>query len=126
MILVYVAVTGDLSNSQQELTDLALGSVGQLATLLVMACVVAPLGEELLFRGVVFGSLRRYNFVLAVLVSAVVFSLAHGLGAVTLAVFVLAVVNALIYERTRSIWPCVIAHATFNAVSLGLAVVVLR
>jgi membrane protease YdiL (CAAX protease family) len=79
--------------------------------------LVVPLGEELLFRGVGFGSMRRYGPVVATTVSSLVFAIAHGFNVVFLAVLVLAVLNSVLYERTRSIWPCFVTHASFNLCS---------
>ncbi len=59
--------------------------------------LMVPLGEELLFRGVGYGSMRRYGPVIATIVSSLVFALAHGLNVVFLAVLVLAVLNSVLY-----------------------------
>ena len=42
-----------------------------------------------------------------------------------LAVLVLAILNAVLYERTRSVWPCFVTHATFNLCSFGVLLAVL-
>ena len=85
--------------------------------MVLLGGLVVPLGEELLFRGVGYGSMRRYGPVIATIVSSLVFALAHGLNVVFLAVLVLAVLNSVLYERTRSIWPCFATHAAFNLCS---------
>lgn len=89
--------------------------------------VVAPLGEELCFRGVVFRALRRHlGLVVAGLASALVFAGLHTvghslLGAVYLLVSlgVVGVVLAVLVERQRHLWGAVLAHAVFNAVAVG-------
>ena len=123
LIVVYIGVTGDLSDPQEDLTRFS----GPVAALLVVALggLVVPFGEELLFRGIGYGSLRRYGVVLATIVSSLLFALAHGLNVVFLAVLVLAVLNAVLYERTRSVWPCFATHATFNLCSFGVLLAVL-
>lgn len=118
LIVVYVALTGDTSDPQAALT-LFSGPVAATLVVLVGGLVV-PLGEELLFRGLAYGVLRRLGRVLAVVLSAGIFAIAHGLNVVFAAAFLLGVVNALLYERTGSIWPPVAAHATFNLISFAL------
>jgi uncharacterized protein len=123
LIYAYVSVTGDTTDPQAALTSFS----GSAAALWAVALggLAVPLGEELLFRGIGYGSLRRFGRVVATVVSALVFALAHGLNVVFLAVLVLAVLNAVLYERTRSIWPCFVAHATFNLTSFALLLIAL-
>lgn len=122
LILAYVAITGDTSDPQAALT-LFSGPVA--ATLVVLiGGLVVPLGEELLFRAVGYGVLRRLGYVVAVVLSAGVFALAHGLNVVFAAALLLGVVNAVLYERTGSIWPPAAAHATFNLISFVLVLAV--
>ncbi len=118
LIVAYVTITGDTSDPQEALTLFT----GPVSTVVVVALggLVVPLGEELLFRGVGYGALRRYGRVVAAVATAVVFALAHGVNVVFAAALVLGLLNAALYERTRSIWPCVAAHATFNLISFAL------
>ena len=115
LIVVYISLTGDHSDPQQSLTQFA--GVAAAFWVVLLGGLVVPLGEELLFRGVGFGSMRRYGPVVATIVSSLVFAVAHGFNVVFLAVLVLAVLNAVLYERTRSIWPCFVTHASFNLCS---------
>jgi hypothetical protein len=121
LILAYVGITGDHSDPQAALAEF--GGPDSTALVVVIGGLVVPVGEEMLFRGVAYGGLRRYGAVLAAIVSALVFGLAHGLNVVFAAAVLLGLVNATLYERTRSIWPCVAAHATFNLLSFTLALV---
>jgi uncharacterized protein len=78
-----------------------------------------PVGEEFVFRGVVTTALGRYGARVAVLVSALVFALAHGISIVLPAAFVLGVVNAPMLRRSGSVWPGVVAHGVNNALVFG-------
>lgn len=118
IIVVYVSLTGDHSDPQQDLTQFA--GVAAAFWVVLLGGLVVPLGEELLFRGVAYGAMRRYGPVVATIVSSLVFAIAHGLNVVFLAVLVLAVLNAVLYERTRSIWPCFVTHASFNLCSFAV------
>ena len=106
------------------------GSRWLLWAMLVSAVVVAPVLEELIFRGLLQTALlgmvgfeRRW---LVVIMSAVVFALVHA-GTpwqVKPGLFVLGVVLGWLYERTGSLWPGVIVHAGFNGVNSALALLV--
>jgi membrane protease YdiL (CAAX protease family) len=125
VVIAYILASGDESNPQQAMADSAAASGWSLLALLLAGAVLAPIAEELLFRGVVYGSLRRYGRVVATVASALVFGLAHGLNVVLPAAVVLGVLTALLYERTRSIWPGVVAHGVNNAILFVLAAILL-
>lgn len=89
-------------------------AAGALATLL-LTLVAAPAGEEALFRGLIYPLLRkRVNILASTLVTAVVFGLLHGNAVQFASPLPLAVLLALVYERTRVLWPCVLLHLGFN------------
>ena len=78
--------------------------------------VAAPLVEEVLFRGVLYAALRtRCSVVQAAVMSALIFSGAHGYDLTGFfQVTFSGLVYALTYEYTRSLAPCVLAHAIHN------------
>lgn len=122
VVLVYVGVTGDVTNPQQGMADTAMGGVWwQFGLLLLFGAVLTPIGEELLFRGIGFGWLRRWGFLLAAVVSSAIFGLAHGLNVVLPAAVLLGLVHAWLYERSGSIWPAVVSHAVNNGIVFILA-----
>ncbi|WP_327357803.1 CPBP family intramembrane glutamic endopeptidase [Streptomyces sp. NBC_01304] len=89
-------------------------AAGALATLL-LTLVAAPVGEEALFRGLIYPLLRkRVSIVVSTLVTAVMFGLVHGNSVQFASTLPLAVLLALVYERTRVLWPCVLLHLGFN------------
>ncbi|MFJ1954439.1 lysostaphin resistance A-like protein [Streptomyces microflavus] len=89
-------------------------AAGALATLL-LTLVTAPAGEEALFRGLIYPLLRKRVHILAsTMVTAVVFGLLHGNAVQFASTLPLAVLLALVYERTRVLWPCVVLHLGFN------------
>jgi membrane protease YdiL (CAAX protease family) len=81
-----------------------------------------PVGEELLFRGVVMRGLLRYGAVVAALGSSVVFALFHGIDMALPTALVVDVVAAETARRSGSIWPAVAVHVVNN---LGLPLFVL-
>jgi uncharacterized protein len=123
IIVTWLLVSGDTTNPQEGL----LGGLDGLALVgtLALGAVLVPFGEELLFRGIGYTALRRYGMWVAAIASAVVFGVAHGINIVLPAAIVLGVVNAVLFERSRSIWPAVVAHVVNNAIVFVTAAVVL-
>ena len=119
----------DYFNLNQAAADAALFRSPAFA--IVTACVLAPISEELLFRGLVFCGLYRRSRVWAYVLSMLAFSLAHvfaamffqplGLTFVNLIVYLPAgFVLARTYERSGSIWSAIFLHAALNALSMLL------
>jgi uncharacterized protein len=123
VIIGWVLLTGDTSNPQQTLSAGAAAGGWSLVGVIALGGLVIPLAEELLFRGIGYTALRRYGVLVAVLASSAVFGLAHGLSIVLVAAFVVGVVNAWMFERSGSVWPGVLAHATNNTTLFVLAAV---
>lgn len=91
-----------------------------------MSVYLAPLVEEVLFRGFLFGSLRRKNRLAAYVVCIICFSLYHLLGYISLdpanAIYLIQYIPATIllcscYERTNTIWAPVTLHMMVNAMA---------
>ena len=88
---------------------------------LFLGIVVAPVTEELLFRGLILhGILRRYSPRKAILASALLFAAFHGNPWQFLGAAVLGVLFAWWFLQTRSLLPCILGHALNNAVPLVL------
>ena len=86
-----------------------------LAGLLFLLVLVAPLTEELLFRGIILrGFLSRYSVMTAVSVSALLFALFHLNPWQFVGAFALGLVFGWWYVETGSLVPCLIGHAVFN------------
>lgn len=88
--------------------------------------VLAPVAEELLFRGYLFGKLRAYLSVTAtVVITAVVFSALHlGLGQleklqwnVAIITLLLGVVLGVLRVKTNSVWAGIVLHMIQNTVA---------
>lgn len=81
---------------------------------LPLALLAAPVFEEFIFRGLIFGGLRRsFGFWPAALAGAAIFAIIHPPISVV-PVFVLGVATAFSYERTRGLLAPMLAHAVYN------------
>jgi membrane protease YdiL (CAAX protease family) len=131
----FVMGLGIAGNSLEEgrwyegvMEDLMRGGPAEAVGLFITAVLAAPLFEEIAFRGLVYTSLRvRFGPWFSAVVSAALFTLLHvysPLGMVVL--FTGAVVSALVYERTRSLLPSIIAHAVHNLWVVGTSLLVYR
>lgn len=85
--------------------------------MLVVVGIVAPFVEETVFRGILYGWLRsRIGIAAGAVISALIFSVAHGILVLTPALAVTGLVLALVYEHSRSLWPAIIVHGFINTV----------
>ena len=85
--------------------------------------VAAPLGEEVFFRGFLFGSLRgRLGFFRSALISAVIFAVFHGDPLLILAMIFVGMGLAWLYEKRGSLVAPIGAHALFNIIGYTLLI----
>lgn len=115
-VAAYVAVVGE--PDQEDIAE----AFGSLPFQILLIAIAAPISEELFFRGMLFGGMRRrMPRLLAALVSAVVFGGLHaftGLSAVP-PLIAFGFILALLYEKTGSIVPGILLHALNNSVALA-------
>jgi uncharacterized protein len=125
-LLISAAWTSWLGITDRENVPVSLGTrdspVALVASILVV-CAVAPMAEELFFRGFLFGALRKRGFPIAAGISGVTFGLAHVASSpigflVPLAI--LGVILCVVYERTGSLYPCIALHCLNNSVAFGV------
>jgi membrane protease YdiL (CAAX protease family) len=93
----------------------------------LVVTVVAPIAEEILFRGFLYRLLRkRLPVWAAVPVSALIFAVGHGIPVLIPVLFYLGVVFALVVERTRSLGCSIALHAVHNAAAFVAMALALR
>jgi len=86
------------------------------AVMLLLVGVLVPFAEEIVFRGLVFGWLRKHlRFVVAAPVSAIFFASVHMVWFLVPVLACMGLVLAAITERSGSLWPAIIVHGTFNS-----------
>ena len=101
--------------------------------MLAVSVVFAPIIEETLIRGLVFGSIRMASRPLAYITAIFVFTMMHNwqyfglhpFGAVLLSCLAYVPASAALcwtYEKAGTIWASITIHAIINAISFGIVV----
>ncbi len=87
--------------------------------LIALLGMAVPIGEEVYFRGVVYGGLRnRYGLGWGLIGSTLFFGVVHRQVVHFLPIAVLGLALALLYERTKNLLPSITVHAVNNIVSI--------
>lgn len=95
---------------------------GDPTVILLAFLLVAPVAEEIFFRGVVFNAWEReHGPWVAVVGSAALFAVIHTSLFALVPIFALGIALALVYRRTRSLVATMAMHAGFNAISVTIA-----
>ncbi len=96
---------------------------GELLVALLIGVVLAPLGEEIFFRGLLFTRLRdRFGLYIALALSSLLFAVVHFDLARLMPLAVGGFGLAWIYQKTRSLYPAVVAHGVWNGLMIFLLV----
>ncbi len=111
--------------------------------IVLVVVIFGPAVEEFVFRGAIFNGLyrlgglvsmrssgkedsgivaKRVSFILSALISSVTFALLHLEPVLLPAIFILAVLLCALFERTGSLLPPFVAHATFNSFAVLLII----
>jgi uncharacterized protein len=118
IVSVVVSQLGEPEGVKQAL-DVARTPSLFVASLVVMA-LLAPLAEEAVFRGLLYGWVAgRWGTTIAWFASSILFAAAHVEPAHVLLVLPLGLWFGWLRQRTDSLWPSLVAHVVNN----GLAVV---
>lgn len=120
--LIAAVLTGGGSIDSNESATHGYASFGGFWPAFIITVLLAPIIEEVLFRGVLFTALRkRHGVVLAAVLGGLIFSLAHvgnpiqAIGALPLGVYL-----CIMYQRLGSILPGIILHASWNLLALSV------
>ena len=86
----------------------------------ILLAVIPPLVEELVFRGIFFGSYRKAGMSGAAIMRGIIFGCFHLNINQGLYAFAIGIVFAYMVEATGSLWSSVIAHFAINTYSIGV------
>jgi len=117
----------DLLNTHEFLTILTRPETPIAWSVMVIAAavVMAPIGEEILFRGLLQSMLRRYmgRPWIGIVLASILFASVHMTVPDSLpALFALSIALGYSYERTGRLWAPIMIHMLFNAVMIADAV----
>lgn len=117
---VLLALVGEFENPQvAALTDPAGFSWLNFGFVFVVGAIVAPIVEELLFRGLLYQWLRRHGGVaVAAIASAALFSVVHFIPLLMPALFAVGIIFALAFEWSQSLWVTITLHFMQNALGI--------
>ena len=91
----------------------------EISIFVIGSAVVAPIYEELLFRGIIFPKLiQKTNFTIALLLSSLIFAVLHFHLSALLPLFVLSIILSITDLYTSTIWASISLHALFNLISI--------
>jgi CAAX protease family protein len=96
--------------------------VGAFAAFFVVVSIVAPVVEELIYRGLGFWLLAPYGTWVAIVVTGVLFGASHGLLVALPILTVFGLVIGWLRARVGSVYPTMILHGIFNGLALIISV----
>jgi len=80
--------------------------------------IVAPVAEEIIFRGYLFGKLRKYTPLwIAILITSLLFAIVHFAWNVGIDVFALSIILCLLRVWSKSLWPSILLHMIKNFIA---------
>lgn len=84
----------------------------------VALVVLAPVAEEVIFRGYLYGKLKKYVPIwVAIIMTSIVFGAVHGAWNLAIDTFALSVIMCLLREITGNIWSSILLHMIKNGIA---------
>lgn len=105
-------------NTQADFQAAAKGGLAAMLLLLCTGAVLGPIGEELVFRGVVQSALEKYGSWVALVGSSLMFAAIHGPSVIFVDALVMGLFFGAVFRLSGSIWPAVTLHMTYNGLNL--------
>lgn len=120
-------VLGTTQQSENPVLQLFVGApiwkIGMLALLVIF---IGPVFEEIVFRGWLFGGLRKkWGDYPALLASSLLFAIIHGDGPGLPVLFALGMIFGLLYKKSGSLYPSILVHSFWNATTFALLISVM-
>ncbi|HEX6289728.1 MAG TPA: CPBP family intramembrane glutamic endopeptidase [Herpetosiphonaceae bacterium] len=120
--VILMTLIGEFENPQiAALTDPRGFSWLNFAFVFIVGAIIAPIVEEIVFRGLLYQWLRTHtSAVAAIVVSGMIFSLVHIYPVVLLPLFAVGVILAAVFEWTKSLWITIVLHFFQNAMAISV------
>ncbi|MES5483309.1 type II CAAX endopeptidase family protein [Bradyrhizobium sp. INPA03-11B] len=106
------------ANTQADFQAAANGGLAAILLLLFTSAVLGPIGEELVFRGVVQSALEKFGSWVALVGSSLMFATIHGPSVIFVDAFVMGLFFGAVFRLSGSIWPAVTLHIVYNGLNL--------
>ena len=128
LLMQHLGVVPNFGENQQLAQELLFANI---PAMLIVMLVLAPIWEEIFFRGMIFAPIKKRSRVLAYAASALTFGLLHTLSSIresgisvetlvtTTFYFCTAIVFSYTYEKTGSLWGAVAAHTVSNIIGVA-------
>lgn len=111
------------SSGQQDIGFEHLYSGLERSIAFITIAIIAPVAEEIIFRGFLYGKLRKeLKIIPAILITSVLFGFLHGQLDVGIYVGILSVILCLEREITGTIYAGIITHMIQNSVAFGILI----
>ncbi len=115
------SIFGKLDKQEPVKMVLEANDPALLFSLGIAAVVMAPLIEEIVFRGYLYPAMRHFTGKhFAAIFSAIIFAAIHGNVMALLPLCILGWVMAVSFEKSRSLWVPIVIHAIFNGSQFGI------
>ncbi|MFA4836348.1 MAG: CPBP family glutamic-type intramembrane protease [Dehalococcoidia bacterium] len=120
VMAAYSAIIANLFDSQPQPDMAPIAEQLSIPWMLPLTAVlIAPLAEEIFFRGFLFTGLRRrYGWLMAALISSAIFALMHLEPYAIPPLFLLGFLFAYLYHRSNSIWIPIAMHFIVNSIAM--------
>lgn len=138
LLIPFIMLTGFLSNNfmrsigivprLQEVVALFLKSDSylHLSLIFITSCFIAPIAEEIIFRGVIYKSLKeKFSIPISIFISAAIFAFLHLELSSLPVLFFLGVVLATLFEKYGNLWVPIGLHF-FNNLFANLALLIIK
>ena len=100
----------EIQDASLEIELLEINNFGTYLIYIVVFCVCPAIFEEVMFRGTILSGLKQYGLKVAVVVSAIIFTLMHGNIEQTVHQFIIGLVVGFIFFKTGNLWLSVMVH----------------
>jgi membrane protease YdiL (CAAX protease family) len=102
---------------RSENTEQIVGLIKTAPLVILVTSIIAPILEEIVFRKIIFGSIyRRTNFIIAALISTLIFAFAHGEPEHLILYSSMGFTFAYLYVKTNRILVPIFAHVSMNTI----------
>ena len=121
LVMIVYPPSGDMFQLQAAVSNI-LGTAPNIFAILAVFALAPAIFEELAFRGFILSGMQSLrNKWQAILLTSIMFGIAHGVLQQSLITSVVGVVMAIIAVQTKSIFPCMLFHFTHNSMTVLLS-----